>query len=79
MAKIFTNGSAHNCECPHCGKNNTYVCQGIEVVFRKPKHFQQTCFHCKKLIFYCAHWEIMVQAEKTNPLNPSKPSQGATS
>ena len=67
---IFTRGTHYNCECPHCGKNNSYVCQGQTVKFGKVTLFSKPCFYCKKIIYYEANYEIAVKAEKINPLDP---------
>ena len=77
MAKIFCRGTHTNCECPHCGKNNVYVCQGVIVEFGKVKCFSKPCFYCKKMIYYQANYEIAVVAEKTDPLNPGLSTDGA--
>ena len=67
MAKIFTRGDHYGCECPHCGKNNSYVCQGVTVVFNKITYFQKECFYCKQVIYYEARYEISIKAEKFDP------------
>jgi len=64
MGKIFCAGSHYNCECPYCGKSNTYICQGVTVAFGKVKFFEKPCEHCKKTIYYSAQYEIRVNAEK---------------
>ncbi len=65
MSVIFTQGDRDNCKCPHCGKNNVYVCQGQQIPFeRKYFEFAVQCHYCGKTIYYKAHWKIFVQAEK---------------
>ncbi len=62
MAKTETRGDHYNCKCPHCGKNNHHVSDGIHVVCGEITGFQKACTHCRETIYYHARHEIMVTA-----------------
>ncbi len=61
---IFTQGSGYNIKCPFCGKNNSYVCYGIEVKHGHFIEFIRQCFFCGKDVYYRGQREIMLIAEK---------------
>ena len=68
MAKT-TSGDNYNISCPHCGRNNNYVCQGqTGFALGKMVKFEKPCFHCKKVIVYHAGYEIKVVAYEIDPL-----------
>lgn len=64
--KTFCKGDNHNIECPHCGKINHYVCHGKVVEFGKIAVFSKHCFHCGKIVWYQAGYEIAVTAEQNS-------------
>jgi len=73
MGKVFSVGDQYNLECPHCGKNNTYICQGQKIPFeQKVFCFQKPCFFCKQVIYCQVNWQMNVVAEPFDPLNPPK-------
>lgn len=67
-----TKGDHYNTNCPHCGKNNSYVTQGVAVICGEVKRFQKSCFYCRQTIFYHASHEIMVTAYAVDPLPNSE-------
>lgn len=70
-----TIGDSYNIRCPHCEKNNTYVCQGKRIVFeRKIFLFEKLCFHCGQIVYYEAEWIIKITAEQHNPIGEDAPS-----
>ncbi len=58
MAYNETCGTHTNTACPHCGKNNHYVSDGVNVVCGKITSFKKPCFHCEQTIYYRASHEI---------------------
>lgn len=64
--KPRTIGDNHNLVCPHCGANNSYVCQGIKVTFRKVALFRVPCRQCAKIMHCQASYRIQVIAD-ANP------------
>lgn len=60
-------GNHYNVKCPHCGKVNNYVCQEIKMELNKVKYFNKPCFHCKKIVYYHAQYEIQVVAFTEDP------------
>ncbi|OJI09150.1 MAG: hypothetical protein COV08_01830 [Candidatus Vogelbacteria bacterium CG10_big_fil_rev_8_21_14_0_10_49_38] len=57
-----THGDHYNIACPHCGKINHRVTEGVIVKCRMIKRFQKPCVHCGREIFYHARHEIRVTA-----------------
>jgi len=57
-------GDHYNTECPWCGKNNTYITDGIGLRFNTVRLFEKECHYCKQTIVYQAEWFIKVKAAK---------------
>ena len=57
-------GDHYNTECPWCGKNNTYITDGVRLPFNTVKYFEKSCHHCGQTIVYQAKWFIKVEAAK---------------
>ncbi len=62
-------GDDHNIECPHCGRQNHYVCQGTQTKFGTISPFCRPCALCGQMVYYLARYEIAVVAEKTDFLS----------
>lgn len=62
MVPKETKGDHYNIACPHCGKNNHHVSDGVVVTCGQITRFTKLCFNCKKTIYYAARHEIMVTA-----------------
>jgi len=56
-------GDHHNCLCPYCGKNNSYVTDGVQVMPFEIQTFEKPCSYCGEIIFYRAEYAIIVKAK----------------
>lgn len=65
-------GDHYNCDCPHCGKCNHYITQGITLSLGRIKIFSKPCTHCKQEVFYLGQYVIQVTASTEHPINRLK-------
>ena len=63
-----TVGDNYNTPCPHCGKINHDISQGVNVARNKFTTFTKQCFYCKKPIRYHARYEIKIEAYTNTPI-----------
>jgi hypothetical protein len=59
---IETHGTHDSTPCPHCGRGNGNISQGINVVCGSVIHFVKSCSYCGKTIYYRARHEITIVA-----------------
>jgi len=45
-------GDNDNVRCPHCGKLNHDVCEGVPTDGNNTELFCKKCYHCKKMVYY---------------------------
>jgi hypothetical protein len=62
-------GDHYNCVCPHCGKCNNYITQGVELTLGTIKTFSKDCHYCKREVFYRAEYVIQVTASTEHPID----------
>ncbi|MBI2057394.1 MAG: hypothetical protein HYT63_00185 [Candidatus Yanofskybacteria bacterium] len=55
-------GDHYNTDCPWCGKNNTYVTDGIKVTSHLSRVFERSCQNCGKPIIFKAEMVISIKA-----------------
>lgn len=57
-------GDHYNTNCPWCGKNNTYITDGIDLALNTVRYFEKRCHYCGGRIVYQAEWCIKIKAVK---------------
>lgn len=61
-------GDNYNIACPHCGKINHYVDDGVKVEFGKIAIFKKVCNYCQKIVYYRAEYKLEITASNADIL-----------